>query len=75
MSVANLRMHEVFEVGMSQGRVGGKKLLSHISIADNVLGSYMKLDTSHTNIIGLLYALRVSVKAPKLSAEDKQVGC
>jgi hypothetical protein len=33
----------------------------------------MKLDTSHTNINGLLYALRLSVNAPKLSAEDKQV--
>lgn len=39
----------------------------------NFIGSYMKLDTSNTNIAALLTALRYSNSAPKLSAEDRQV--
>jgi hypothetical protein len=71
MSDTNYRMHEYLSEAMQQNRVGGLWLLSHLGVI--CLGSYMKLDTSNTNIAALLTALRYASTAPKLSAEDRQV--
>mmetsp|Transcript_11297 Transcript_11297/g.20935 ORF Transcript_11297/g.20935 Transcript_11297/m.20935 type:complete len:1260 (-) Transcript_11297:75-3854(-) len=58
LSDMNLEMHVMLENAMQSNCVGG---------------SYMKLDTSNTNISMLLVAIRHSSHCPKLSPEDRQI--
>ena len=58
LSDMNLEMHIMLESAMQNNCVGG---------------SYMKLDTSNTNISMLLVAIRNSSHCPKLSPEDRQI--